>query len=97
MYVNREQVAEMIKNKALPDDWRCELINTLYRMAAFDATPIKCGDCENYEPHIDYQTGKQFNFGYCYHWDYEQGSSPNIVDDDDFCSHGVKRNGEVKK
>ena len=24
---------------------------------------------------------------YCYYWDYEQGMSPNWVDDDDFCSN----------
>lgn len=53
---------------------------------------VHCEDCKNYEPYVDYLTGKTFNFGYCYYWKYEQGESPNSVDDDDFCSHG-----ELKK
>lgn len=52
---------------------------------------VRCEDCRYCELHVDYLTGKTFNFGYCYHWDYEQGESPNSVDADDFCSYGEKR------
>ena len=53
---------------------------------------VHCKDCKNFESYVDCLTGKTFNFGYCYYWEYEQGESPNSVDDDDFCSHG-----ELKK
>lgn len=49
----------------------------------------RCKDCTKFE-----QKGKYYNgrpFGYCYHWDYEEGSSPNKVDGDDFCSYGERR------
>lgn len=45
----------------------------------------RCKDCEDYEP--KYDGYKKLTFGYCYYWDYEQGSSPNHVDEDDFCSN----------
>ena len=62
-------------------------------MPAIDAEQIvHCEDCKHCELHVDYLTGKIFNFGYCYYWEYEQGESPNSVDADDFCSHG-----ELKK
>lgn len=55
-----------------------------------DAVPVvRCKDCTKFE-----QKGKYYNgrpFGYCYHWDYEEGSSPNEVDGDDFCSYGERR------
>lgn len=49
----------------------------------------RCKDCTKFE-----QKGKYYNgrpFGYCYHWDYEEGSLPNEVDGDDFCSYGERR------
>lgn len=49
----------------------------------------RCKDCTKFE-----QKGKYYNgrpFGYCYHLDYEEGSSPNEVDGDDFCSYGERR------
>ena len=50
-----------------------------------DAVPVvRCKDCVSYEERCP-------GFGYCYHWDYEQGMSPNQVDADDFCSYGERR------
>ena len=43
------------------------------------AEVVRCKVCTNY-----YR-------GYCYHWDYEEGMSPNSVDEDDFCSYGERR------
>ena len=45
---------------------------------------VRCKDCVHYD-----ERGREY--GYCYHWDYEQGMSPNCVDADDFCSYGEKR------
>lgn len=42
---------------------------------------VRCKDCKNFDSR---------NW-YCYYWDYEPGSSPNRVDDDDFCSHGERK------
>lgn len=39
----------------------------------------RCKDCVHSE--------KSGHILYCYYWDYEQGMSPNWVDDDDFCSN----------
>ena len=49
----------------------------------------RCKDCEHYEP--DRLNGKELSFGYCYYWDYEQGMSPNGVDEDNFCSNGIRK------
>ena len=55
-----------------------------------DAVPVvRCKECAEFQ-----QKGKYYNgtpFGYCYHWDYEEGSSPNKVDGNDFCSYGKRR------
>lgn len=45
---------------------------------------VKCKDCIHFER-------KSQCHGYCYYWDYEQGMSPNTVENDDYCS-----NGEIK-
>lgn len=46
---------------------------------------VRCKDCASYE--------EQFpGRGYCYYWDYEQGMSPNSVDEDGFCSNAERRN-----
>ena len=58
-----------------------------------DAVPVvRCRDCIAFE-----EIGKPPTtnggtpFGYCYHWQYEQGMSPNEVDCDDFCSYGERK------
>lgn len=50
----------------------------------------RCKDCTNFERKFP-------GYGYCYHWDYEPGMSPNEVEDDDFCSCGERRNNEPEK
>lgn len=53
----------------------------------------RCKDCSFYEPErfsCDGYTEK-LSFGYYYYWDYEAGMSPNSVDEDDFCSYGVRK------
>lgn len=53
----------------------------------------RCKDCIYYEPEMVYDDKefKELNFGKCYYWDYEEGESPNSVDEDDFCSNGVRK------
>lgn len=43
-----------------------------------------CRECVNYE-------AQSPRHGYCYHWDYEAGMSPNSVEKDGFCSYGKPR------
>ena len=50
---------------------------------------VRCKDCKHYEETYP-------GYGYCYHWDYEDGSSPNAVESDDFCSSGAKMDGGDK-
>lgn len=47
--------------------------------------PCLCKDCKYSERESTDVDGTQ-NF-YCYYWDYEQGMSPNIVEENDFCSN----------
>lgn len=61
-----------------------------------DAVPVvRCRDCIEFEEIGKYPTNKGGTpFGYCYHWQYEQGMSPNEVDGNDFCSYGRIREDE---
>lgn len=62
-----------------------------------DAVPVvRCKDCVSFEQKGKYPAGTpeypdEMPYGYCYHWDYEQGMSPNQVDGNDFCSYGQRR------
>lgn len=44
---------------------------------------VRCKNCTNFERRTSVD-------GYCYYWDYEQGISPNIVDNNDYCSNGIE-------
>ena len=50
---------------------------------------VRCRDCTAFEQKGKYPAGMPY--GYCYHWYYEQGMSPNQVDGNDFCSYGERR------
>lgn len=62
-----------------------------------DAVPVvRCRDCIAFELKGKYPAGmpeypEGMPYGYCYHWDYEQGMSPNQVDGNDFCSYGKRK------
>ena len=64
-----------------------------FRALTVDAVPVvRCRDCITFEEIGKYPTNKGGTpFGYCYHWDYEQGMSPNQVDGNDFCSYGKRK------
>ena len=50
-----------------------------------------CKECQYYKPFRDYpDCSKTLPYGYCYYWRYEEGESPNEVDENDFCSKGRK-------
>lgn len=62
-----------------------------------DAVPVvRCRDCASFEEIGTYPDNEGAPFGYCHHWDYEQGMSPNQVDGNDFCSYGkrMEKNNE---
>ena len=53
---------------------------------------VRCRECASFEEIGKYPTNKGgTSFGYCYHWQYEQGMSPNEVDGNDFCSYGERK------
>lgn len=58
-----------------------------------DAVPVvRCRDCIEFEEIGKHPTNKGGTpFGHCYHWQYEQGMSPNEVDGNDFCSYGERK------
>lgn len=67
-----------------------------YLAPTVDATPVvRCRDCTSFDEIGKYPTNNGGTpFGYCYHWQYEQGMSPNEVDGNDFCSYGRIREDE---
>lgn len=53
---------------------------------------VRCRDCITFEEIGKHPTNNgETPFGYCYHWQYEQGMSPNEVDGNDFCSYGERK------
>ena len=65
-----------------------DILSSIQGINRVDAEEVvRCNDCKHYEEQCP-------AYGYCYHWDYEQGMSPNSVDPDDFCSYGERREGE---
>lgn len=62
-----------------------------------DAVPVvRCKDCVAFEQKGKYPAGMpeypdEMPYGYCYHWDYEEGMLPNEVDGNDFCSYGERK------
>ena len=69
--------------------------NVLDSLPAVDAVKVvRCKDCQSFKEQMSWVNGYTNKIeccGYCYHWDYEPGSSPNQVDGDDFCSYGERR------
>lgn len=69
---------------------------TLWLNKTVDAVEVvRCKDCQSFEKKWSWDnlnTGKEECCGYCWHWDYEPGMSPNQVDGDDFCSYGERGN-----
>lgn len=77
-----------------PDGYSHRLIcKVLEETPTVDAVPVvRCRDCIAFEEIGKHPTNKGGTpFGYCYHWPYELGMSPNEVDGDDFCSYGERR------
>lgn len=57
-----------------------------------DAVPVvRCRDCIAFEEIGKYPDNEGTPFGYCYHWEHEQGMSPNEVDGNAFCSYGERK------
>lgn len=48
---------------------------------------VRCKDCVNFEA----RAKSDGEYGYCWHWDFEQGMSPNEVFANDFCSYGERK------
>lgn len=70
-----------------------DLAEDFQRIHAADVAPVvRCKDCRCFERQGEYNGG--ISYGYCYHWDYEQGGPPNMVDGNDFCSYGERKEGE---
>lgn len=68
----------------------CDKHNQSIKPRIVDAVPVvRCRECISFEKIGELPDGMPF--GYCYHWDYEPGMSPNKVDGDDFCSYGERR------
>jgi hypothetical protein len=87
--------ADELKGKAFadPDDGEyfvyCQDID---EAPTVDAVPVvRCRYCASFEEIGTYPDNKGAPFGYCYHWPYEQGMSPNEVDGNDFCSHWERK------
>lgn len=82
--------ADELENQFGVSDEDLLALDEIRRAPTVDAVVVvRCKECAEFQ-----QKGKYYNgtpFGYCYHWDYEEGSSPNKVDGNDFCSYGKRR------
>ena len=77
-----------------PDGYSHKLIcEVLEKTPTVDAVPVvRCRDCITFVEIGKHPTNNGGTpFGYCYHWQYEQGMSPNEVDGNDFCSYGERK------
>lgn len=55
-----------------------------------------CKECIYYDPIRDYPDySKILSYGYCYYWKYEEGESPNEVNENDFCSYSERKQNET--
>ena len=79
------KLAQNIANVELIPDQAGIVLWVLSKTPTVEAVEVvRCKNCMNYEERCP-------GFGYCYHWDYESGMSPNQVDADDFCSYGERK------
>lgn len=67
-----------------------QVLQRLESAPTVDAVPVvRCRECTAFEQKGKYPAGMPY--GYCYHWEYERGMSPNQVDGNDFCSYGERK------
>lgn len=45
---------------------------------------VYCKHCSYYDP--EYAS----TYGYCHYWEHEEGTDPNIVEPNDFCSNAIE-------
>ena len=94
--------SEVARNAPYDAEWftrmadrQFEILEMIDDAPTVDAVEVvRCKDCIHFDERrrtVGNVTGKVYCFGYCYHWDYEQGMSPNQVLGDDFCSYGERR------
>lgn len=99
-YVDKESVLSMIR----PDDPYDEhaavkisdakhLMRTLINRApvADVVGVVRCEDCKYFYPHVDYYSGKTYDYGFCEYWEKETLGEAPQVNDSDFCSHGKRK------
>ena len=84
-------VIENCNKYLFADDAMLETIADIEKESADVAPVVRCKDCENATMSCD-------EFGSmslaCMHWTCEESVYPVFVDEDDFCSRGIKREGE---
>lgn len=86
-----------VENAIFMEGSDCDKFNQSIKRTTVDAVPVvRCRDCTSFEEIGMYPAGMpeypdEMPYGYCYHWDYEQGMSPNQVDGNDFCSYGKRK------
>lgn len=83
------QYKDLLNEQIVVQTVYSDLAKALNTAPTIDAVEVvRCKDCECFEETLH---NEYVHWGYCYHWDYETGMSPNQVDADDYCSYGVRR------
>ena len=91
--VDVERLIETMKHWK-PNVKTADVIAGLQRCQTVDAVEVvRCKDCQHFEKKWSYHNtpSEDIGCGYCWHWEYETGMSPNQVVGDDFCSYGERR------
>lgn len=95
--IDADVLTEEFWNPEYRTQTRRDFISVINKFPTIDpvyfAGGTYCKECRYYEPLRDYpDCSKKLSYGYCYYWKYEEGESPNEVDETDFCSKGVPKN-----
>lgn len=95
-YIEKSTVKEMLKSvlydAGVVNPFVNRLADNIINKIPSDSTisVVQCKDCVNSEEIHDCPGSY-----YCWHWNYEEGESPNWVDSNDFCSRGKHREEDV--
>lgn len=92
-YISLDKISQMIKNTSLSDDWKSELINTIYRMPTADVVEVvRCINCESCIKKI----GENISVYLQCEKRLRTNDDEDFVFADDFCSYGQPKNGTNK-
>ena len=99
-YIDKHAMLNMIRPDDSGDERAAVTISDVKRLMrtlinssqVVDAVPVlRCEYCKYFHPHVDYYSGKTYNYGFCDYWEKETLGDSARVNGNDFCSHGKRK------